>query len=588
MTMAIYGKLFLLLFNLKMPRQLHSMFAYLLLYYNVESGLDLWEEFKQYLCEDLLQRGRSAGLSDDECNAEGLRYVQSIVEGCGKLMADFDLPTSERLFRFDDVPENQASSPSYDSLNAEQREIADAVIQSVNRNLNEDGKPRIFFVDGPGGTGKSYLFNFLSKHFQNLHKTVIMCAWSGVAATLLVGGKTVHSTFKIPLNANNESTSLMNRNSDAANSLISCSLFVIDEVSMMDIDSLCIIDSLLRELTGSDIPFGGKTVVFGGDFRQTLPIVVRGSEGDIVARCVLSSELWSLCKHYHLRQNMRAENDLEFASFILSIGDDTCPRKVDDPFKNCISLPKCCVVSNVVDSIFPVGLDPLQAKDSVILTPTNETALRVNDLILERINGGEVVSVSADSVECEDSGDEFRYEIEYLNSLNFTGLPPHRLHLKVDCAVMLLRNLHAEGGLCNGTRLIVKKIYDRYLVCETVIGGRLVMIPKIVLSPARTDLPFKLKRLQFPVRLAYCITINKSQGQTIKNVGILLEKPVFGHGQLYVALSRATSFQNLKIEVRDVPAKQGSHDGQTYTANVVYHQLSILLNQPDNQIIDTV
>ena len=279
---------------------------------------------------------------------------------------------------------------------------------------------------------------------------------------------------------------------------------------------------------------------------------------------------------------MRAENDLEFASFILSIGDDTCPRKVDDPFKNCISLPKCCVVSNVVDSIFPVGLDPLQAKDSVILTPTNETALRVNDLILERINGGEVVSVSADSVECEDSGDEFRYEIEYLNSLNFTGLPPHRLHLKIDCAVMLLRNLHAEGGLCNGTRLIVKKIYDRYLVCETVIGGRLVMIPKIVLSPARTDLPFKLKRLQFPVRLAYCITINKSQGQTIKNVGILLEKPVFGHGQLYVALSRATSFQNLKIEVRDVPAKQGSHDGQTYTANVVYHQLSILLNQPDN------
>ena len=146
---------------------------------------------------------------------------------------------------------------------------------------------------------------------------------------------------------------------------------------------------------------------------------------------------------------------------------------------------------------------------------------------------------------------------------------------------MLLRNLNTEGGLCNGSRLVVREIYDRFLVCETIIGGQLVMIPKIQLYTAKNYLPFKFKRFQFPLRLAYSITINKAQGQTIKHAGVLLEKPVFGHGQLYVALSRAQSFQNLKVQVDKVPGKQGLFSGKMYTANVVYTQI---IREVPNQV----
>ena len=567
----------------RMPSQLRCMFAYILVYCGVDDGNSLWEEFREHLAEDFLRRGRVAGMPDDESYDHALRHIQSIVESNGKIMEDYRLPSPGPLLNPTEGIDDGIHTSSIDDLNSDQRRIADAVINSVEEYL-ADGRemPRIFFVDGPGGTGKSFLFNFLASHFRSLGINVSMSAWSGVAATLLLRAKTVHSTFKIPLDANSESTSLLNRNSDTANFIRDCPLFFIDEVSMMDVDSLHVIDTLLRDLTGrDDVPFGGKVLVFGGDFRQTLPIVVRGSEADIVERCVKSSPLWSIAKKFKLVQNMRAANDSEFAEFILSIGNDTCVRKPDDPFKGCIQLPLDCIVTNVVDSLFPEGFDPVEARDRVILTPRNDTSLRINDFILERQEGEEFLSCSADSVECEDPADDELYSVEYLNSLNFSGLPPHKLKLKIGCTVMLLRNLNTEGGLCNGSRLVVREIYDRFLVCETIIGGQLVMIPKIQLYTAKNYLPFKFKRFQFPLRLAYSITINKAQGQTIKYAGVLLEKPVFGHGQLYVALSRAQSFQNLKVQVDKVPGKQGLFSGKMYTANVVYTQI---IREVPNQV----
>jgi ATP-dependent DNA helicase PIF1 len=107
------------------------------------------------------------------------------------------------------------------------------------------------------------------------------------------------------------------------------------------------------------------------------------------------------------------------------------------------------------------------------------------------------------------------YPVEFLNTLRFTGIANHELQLKVGVPILLLCNLNQSIGLCNGTRLIVKRLGQRVIEAEIIIGNNVdkcVFIPSIIMSPSGTDLPFVLRRRQFPIRMAFAITINKSQG----------------------------------------------------------------------------
>jgi ATP-dependent DNA helicase PIF1 len=137
-----------------------------------------------------------------------------------------------------------------------------------------------------------------------------------------------------------------------------------------------------------------------------------------------------------------------------------------------------------------------------------------------------------------------------LNSLTPNGLPPHKINLKTGICIILLRNLNLNNGLCNGTRLIVEEMKEYSILAKIITedqSGSRVIIPRINLSPSTEEIPFHMIRRQCPISLAHAITINKSQGQSFKKVGVYLPTPVFGYGQLYVALSRAMSKQNLKI-----------------------------------------
>ena len=107
---------------------------------------------------------------------------------------------------------------------------------------------------------------------------------------------------------------------------------------------------------------------------------------------------------------------------------------------------------------------------------------------------------------------------------------------------MLLRNLDPIHGLYNGTRLILIRALRRVLECQVLreddnADDNTVFIPHMGLEASKEDYPVPLRRVQFPVHLAYSMTINKSQGQTVQHVGLDLCTPVFAHGQLYVALS---------------------------------------------------
>ena len=130
---------------------------------------------------------------------------------------------------------------------------------------------------------------------------------------------------------------------------------------------------------------------------------------------------------------------------------------------------------------------------------------------------------------------------EYLNNINLE-LPTQELRLKKNAIVMLIRNLSITDDLCNGTRLRIINMYKYNIQAEIITGdkaGNIVFIPKITLNTGESSkFPFILHRKQFPIILAFAITINKSQGQSFDMVGLFIRRPLFSHGQLYVTLSR--------------------------------------------------
>ena len=186
-------------------------------------------------------------------------------------------------------------------------------------------------------------------------------------------------------------------------------------------------------------------------------------------------------------------------------------------------------------------------------------------------------SLSADSLEVTPEnaaltgGQDISQDL--LNKIAASGMPPHKLNLKEGVPIMLLRNMHGARGLANGTRLVVRQIHSRVLEAEVVTGccvGKTVFIPRINCTNTDSNLPFKLKRRQFPVRLAFAMTINKSQGQTLDKAGLYLPTQCFAHGQLYVALSRVKSGNAIKVvvSVGDVEGQQG-----VFVKNVVQREL---------------
>jgi hypothetical protein len=564
----------------QMPRALRRLFATILVFCEATNIRSLWEKHLESMSEDYLRNHPNKAAVEQMV----LRDIRDLVHSMGKDIGSYGLPDLDPV---DDgcssgysreVQEEMSIIPDkkdinlFTSLNTEQRAGFDEILSHV-----VDKRSQVFFVDGPGGTGKTYLYKALLAKVRSLGQIAIATATSGIAASIMPGGRTAHSRFKIPIKLTDSSMCNFTKQSGTADLLRKASLIIWDEVAMTKRQTVETLDRSLQDIMGCDLPFGGKVVVFGGDFRQVLPVVTRGTRAQITDATLRRSHLWEKIRKIRLTRNMRAQTDPWFSSYLLRIGNGTeetiggdYVRLPDD-----IVIPYTSTeepVNKLIEDVFP-SLHENAASGSymssrAILSTKNEHVDNLNTKMIERFPGKEKVYYSFDSVE-DDAHNN--YPIDYLNSITPNGLPPHLLKLKVNCPVILLRNLDPHNGLCNGTRLMIRAFQDNAIDAEIVGGqhaGDRVFIPRIPLSPSDDiSLPFKFKRKQFPIRLSFAMTINKAQGQTIPTVGIYLPEPVFSHGQLYVALSRGVSRQTTRILAK--PNNDIDPTGKS-TKNIVY------------------
>jgi hypothetical protein len=217
---------------------------------------------------------------------------------------------AEEMAKFPVPEQAQIRDQSVPKLNVEQRAVYDAVMGAVNGNSNGTA----FFIDGLGGAGKTFTYGCLLSTVRADGKVAISVASSGIAALLLQGGRTAHSRFKVPVEGlDADSTCNIPTRSDLATFIKAAHLIVWDEAPMMHKHVFEAVDRTLRDIMGSvdasnkDKLFGGKVVVLGGgDFHQILPVVKKGSRGDIVAASLnQSAPLWPHVQVFRLHQNMR-------------------------------------------------------------------------------------------------------------------------------------------------------------------------------------------------------------------------------------------------------------------------------------------
>ncbi|CAN1174084.1 ATP-dependent DNA helicase PIF1 [Linum perenne] len=420
--------------------------------------------------------------------------------------------------QYDTVNEGRLYDNYRSSLNSCQTLAHDAVLTALS---STEGK--LFFLYGHGGTGKTYLYNCLLSHVRSEGKIALVVASSGIAATLLPGGVTAHSRFKIPLDIDSTSTCSIKKGTQLARLVQHATLIVWDEAP-----------------GPSYKPFGGKTVLLGGDFRQTLPIVPNAGRETNLNASLTRSYLWNHCTLLELKTNMRVNapsinllpisSGLNFPEWVLEVGDGKIPPIIHqtNSAMDLIEIPEQFIivhsptpVADIVARVYPDFTKNYQSvayiRTRAIVTPTNQVVSDINDYVLTRIPSDAKTYLSSDT-------------------------------LATNSIVMLLRNLNPSAGLCNGTRILLTHLGDHTLR-GLIIGG-------------------SHEGRQYPLRFCYAMTINKSQRQTLEHVGIYLPSPVFSHGQLYVALSRARSVEGIHIILQS--------DGtvsETTTRNIVYQEI---------------
>jgi ATP-dependent exoDNAse (exonuclease V) alpha subunit len=397
-------------------------------------------------------------------------------------------------------------------LSREQAEVF-AAIEGTRQNV---------FVTGRAGTGKSTLLNHLS---WNTSKQIVIAAPTGVAA-LNVGGQTIHSLFRLPIGVIADHP--IDQNDQLRKLLNTIDTVVIDEVSMVNADLMDAIDRSLRQARQRPHdPFGGVQIVLFGDPYQLAPVPGGPDERAYFADNYRS--LWFF--------DAKVWRESELRIFELS----EIHRQSDSDFKHMLNAVRYGqVTAEIAGALNEAGARTPPEEGAITLATRNDAVNRINAAALTRLKGKSLTA------KAELTGE--------FGNRNFPA--DEELELKVGAQVMFLRNDSPQDGgprWVNGSIGTVTKI-DKSVFVD--IDGDVHEVEPAVWEKFKYTYNASTKKLrkdvvgeftQFPLKLAWAVTIHKSQGATYERAVVDLGARVFSPGQTYVALSRLTSLDGLYL-----------------------------------------
>lgn len=556
------------------------------------------DECRTAMMADFIQQEDSSALATNKLLEDLAERLQENF----RVLSDYGLPEPRNLatelskerMRYDPAEQRawieQQPLPSQD-----QGSVVEAVFGALERQ-----ERLLLFVQGKGGTGKTWLMKRLIAEVRSRRGLALVCAATGLAATLYAGGTTAHSLFRIPVEedaAEKQEDETLNcklhEGSQRLELLRAAHLIVWDEFPNNHRHSF---EAVYRAMRG----FKGQVLVACGDFRQIPPVVPGGDKWQVIDASMRSSHLWRLFRVMELTVSHRHARDPEYSAFVQHIGEGAVGERLTDPDAEIGAVPNAKVVplgflqsfnrqtlQAAIQFVYPDLLNVSALSDRAVLAPTNELVdewnATIQNMSCEQQASAEGASREAGKIyclhsadvltECDDERGHIRRMLttEFLNSLNRPGVPPHQLQLAVGDICIVVRNLNKKDGLTNNRRVLVLAIQPFAVRVQTVgCNPKVFTLPRIRFKFRLPQGSFEVMRTQFPLRLAYCMTYNKAQGQELRAVLVDLRIPAFTHGHLYVALSRVRQRENIAAFISDEDAADTSIP---VTLNIVYPEL---------------
>jgi len=389
-----------------------------------------------------------------------------------------------------------------------------------------------FFLTGRAGTGKT---TFLKKIQQMTDKQFIVVAPTGIAA-IVAGGVTIHSFFGLDLNVQGPKDHGKHFTDEKIEAVRACDTIIIDEVSMVRCDIIDAIERTLRIIMNNNMPFGGKQIIFSGDMFQLPPVLKSGAETEAMMAYYGTDTPFFFKAHVFERMSLPS---IEFVKVY---------RQDEQLFLNILSDIRAGVCTEQdLQELNSRCLLPDDDRELIIsLTPFKETAEKINNLRLDKL--------ASNSFSFEGKVDGKFGKKDKDGKIKDENLPaPMHLTLKVGAQVMFTRN-DPSNRWVNGTLGTVVELSDKEI--KVKVSEKTFDISPIVWESYEYEFDKANKKMnketvgtftQYPIKLAWAITIHKSQGLTFDKMVLDLSRGTFAAGQLYVALSRVKSLSGLYL-----------------------------------------